>query len=63
MSEVVWSIIKYKPKEGCEDEFVEALGRLGNMMSENKPYEFLNDFIGLILKSLPKSRVCRTWML
>ena len=47
MSEVVWSIIKYKPKEGCEDEFVEALGRLGNMMSENKPYEFLNDFIRL----------------
>ena len=47
MSEVVWSIIKYKPKEGCEDEFVEALGLLGNMMSENKPYEFLNDFIRL----------------
>mgnify|MGYP001176353905 FL=1 len=47
MSEVIWSIIKYKPKEGCEDEFVEALRRLGNIMSENKPYEFLNDFIRL----------------
>ncbi len=47
MSEVIWSIIKYKPKEGCEDEFVEALRCLGNMMSENKPYEFLNEFIRL----------------
>ena len=47
MSEVIWSIIKYKLKEGCEDEFVEALRYLGNMMSENKPYEFLNEFIRL----------------
>ena len=47
MSEVIWTIIKYKPKEGCEDEFVEALKHLGNIMRENKPYEFLNDFIKL----------------
>ena len=47
MSEVVWTVIKYKPKEGCEDEFVEALKHLGNIMKENKPYEFLNDFIRL----------------
>ena len=47
MSEEVWSVIKYKPKEGCEDEFVEALKSLGNIMSENKPYEFLNKFIRL----------------
>ena len=47
MSEVIWTIIKYKPKEGCEDEFVEALKRLGDIMCANKPYEFLNDFIKL----------------
>ena len=47
MSEVIWTIIKYKPKEGCEDEFVEALERLADIMSANKPYEFLNDFIKL----------------
>ena len=28
----VWSVIKYKPKEGCEDEFVQELKRLGTMM-------------------------------
>jgi len=43
----VWSVIKYKPKEGCEDEFVQELKRLGAMMKENKPYEFLNTFIRL----------------
>ena len=26
-----WSVIKYKPKAGCEDEFVEALQRLNKM--------------------------------
>ncbi len=25
-----WSVIKYKPKEGCEDEFIEALRHLKN---------------------------------
>ena len=43
----VWSVIKYKPKEGCEDEFVQELKRLGAMMKENKPYDFLNTFIRL----------------
>ena len=43
----VWSVIKYKPKEGCEDEFVQELKRLGEMMKENKPYDFLNTFIRL----------------
>ena len=43
----VWSVIKYKPKEGCEDEFVQELKRLGVMMKENKPYDFLNTFIRL----------------
>ena len=43
----VWSVIKYKPKEGCEDEFVQELERLGAMMKENKPYDFLNAFIRL----------------
>ena len=43
----VWSVIKYRPKEGCEDEFVQELKRLGAMMKENKPYDFLNTFIRL----------------
>ena len=43
----VWSVIKYKPKEGCEDEFVQELKRLGAIMKENKPYDFLNTFIRL----------------
>tara|TARA_B100000427_G_C15221409_1_gene469169 strand:+ start:116 stop:424 length:309 start_codon:yes stop_codon:yes gene_type:complete len=43
----VWSVIKYKPKEGCGDEFVQELKRLGAMMKENKPYDFLNTFIRL----------------
>ena len=43
----VWSVIKYKPREGCEDEFVQELKRLGAMMKENKPYDFLNTFIRL----------------
>ena len=28
MREEVWAVIKYKPKEGCEQEFINALGRL-----------------------------------
>ena len=43
----VWSVIKYKPKEGCEDEFVQELKRLGAMMKKNKPYDFLNTFVRL----------------
>ena len=28
MNEEVWAVIKYKPKEGCEQEFIDALSRL-----------------------------------
>ena len=45
MSEETWSIIKYRPKEGCEEEFIEALSRLYSMMRNNKQYDYLNDFI------------------
>tara|TARA_B100000427_G_C14974798_1_gene362668 strand:+ start:38 stop:385 length:348 start_codon:yes stop_codon:yes gene_type:complete len=45
LSEEVWSVIKYKPKEGCEEEFLEALKRLKQMMKDNKNYEHVNDFI------------------
>ena len=45
MSEAFWTIIKYKPKEGCEDEFREELGQLAKMMEENKDYDFINQFI------------------
>ena len=35
MSEAVWSIIKYKPKAGCEDEFKkDGLTRLAEMMGK-----------------------------
>jgi hypothetical protein len=29
-------VIKYKPKEGCEDEFIEALRRLKNGPNQDK---------------------------
>ena len=35
MENAVWSVIKYKPKDGCSDAFKEALGRLADIM--NKP--------------------------
>ena len=28
MSEEVWAVVKYKPKEGCEQEFIDALSTL-----------------------------------
>ena len=28
MSDAVWSVIKYKPKAGCQDEFKKSLDRL-----------------------------------
>ena len=28
MSEEVWAVIKYKPKKGCEQMFIESLSRL-----------------------------------
>jgi hypothetical protein len=35
MENAVWSVIKYKPKDGCSDAFKEALERLAEIM--NKP--------------------------
>ena len=43
----VWSVIKYKPKNGCEEEFINELKRLEKIMKENKSYSFLNTFIRL----------------
>ena len=43
----VWSVIKYKPKIGCEEEFINEIKRLENIMNENKSYSFLNTFIRL----------------
>ena len=45
MSDETWTIIKYKPKEGCEQEFLEALKRLYQMMKDNKDYNYVNEFI------------------
>ena len=45
MSDETWSIIKYKPKQGCEEEFIEALKRLHKLMKDNKNYDYLNNFI------------------
>ena len=43
-SESVWTVIKYKPKEGCEDDFREALRRRSKYAKENNPH-ILNQFI------------------
>jgi hypothetical protein len=32
MSDAVWSVIKYKPKAGCQDEFKKSLDRLFDHM-------------------------------
>lgn len=45
MSEEVWAVIKYKPKEGCEEEFLDSLKGLKKMMADNKEYDFVNEFI------------------
>tara|TARA_B100000029_G_scaffold473562_1_gene515070 strand:- start:256 stop:573 length:318 start_codon:yes stop_codon:yes gene_type:complete len=45
LSDATWTVIKYKPKEGCEDEFLEALKRLSQMMRANKDYDYVNEFI------------------
>ena len=48
MSETeVWTVIKYKPKEGCEEDFIKELKRLEESMKKNKEYSFLNTFIRL----------------
>ena len=45
LAEEVWTIIKYKPKEGCEKEFLDSLRRLKKIMKEIKDYDFVNEFI------------------
>ena len=35
MGEEVWAVIKYKPKEGCDDEFREGLRRLAKLIADN----------------------------
>mgnify|MGYP001597225917 CR=1 FL=1 len=45
MSEEVWTVIKYKPKEGCEEEFLDSLKGLKKMMADNKEYDFVNESI------------------
>ena len=48
MSETeVWTVIKYKTKEGCEEDFIKELKRLEASMKKNKAYSFLNAFIRL----------------
>lgn len=36
MSNALWSVIKYKPKDGCEDEFKVGLRRLADIMNKNE---------------------------
>ena len=43
----VWSVIKYKPRNGCEEEFIKELKRLEKIMKETKKYSFINTFIRL----------------
>ena len=43
----VWSVIRYKPKDGCEEAFIKELKRLEKIMKETKSYSFLNTFIRL----------------
>jgi hypothetical protein len=43
LSESVWTVIKYKPKEGCGDDFRDALKRLSEIFLNNP--ESLNECI------------------
>ena len=45
MAGETWTVIKYKPKDGCEEEFIDGLNRLYKMMKDNKDYEYINEFI------------------
>ena len=46
MSEEIWTIIKYKPKDGCENKFVEGLKCLEQMIEKSKAgQEFQNKLI------------------
>ena len=48
MDEEVWAVIKYMPKEGCEDEFIEALKRLD--MSHVTSNRYVKAYSGEILQ-------------
>ena len=48
MDEEVWSIIKYRPREGCEEEFIAALGRLD--MSHVKLNRYIKAYNGEIVQ-------------
>ena len=46
MSKEIWTVTKYKPKDGCEEEFVDGLKRLGQMIDKSKAgQKFQNTFI------------------
>ena len=46
MSKEIWTVIKYKPKDGCEEEFVDGLKRLGRIIDKSKAgQKFQNTFI------------------
>tara|TARA_B100000989_G_scaffold238649_1_gene185565 strand:+ start:834 stop:1121 length:288 start_codon:yes stop_codon:yes gene_type:complete len=48
MSEEVWAVIKYKPKEGCEQEFIESLSRLN--MSKAMLNRYIKAYNGEIIQ-------------
>lgn len=48
MDEEVWAVIKYMPKEGCEDEFIQALKRLD--MSHVMSNRYVKAYNGEILQ-------------
>ena len=37
----VWSVIKYKPKDGCEEAFIKELKRLEKIMKKPNHIVFL----------------------
>ena len=43
----VWRVIECKPKNVCEEAFINELKRLEKIMKESKSYIFLNTFISL----------------
>ena len=47
MSEPVWSIIKYLPKPGCEDQFEQSLKQLDALILQkrNEGHDIFNQYI------------------
>ena len=39
MSKEIWTVINYKPKDDCEEKFIEGLKRLGQMIDKSKAGE------------------------